>query len=58
MPVFLWQGELDLMVPFAHGRWLAEHVPGVVAHLEDGQGHLSVALGRVDQTLSELLTTL
>ena len=40
VPTYLWQGSEDLMVPFAHGRWLSEHIPGVVAHLERGEGHL------------------
>jgi pimeloyl-ACP methyl ester carboxylesterase len=58
VPVFLWQGSADLMVPFAHGQWLAERVPGVVAHLLDGQGHLSIAAGSIDRLLDELITTL
>lgn len=54
VPVFVWQGSVDLMVPFAHGQWLAEHVPGAVAHLEQGEGHLSVAVGARDRMLDEL----
>jgi pimeloyl-ACP methyl ester carboxylesterase len=58
VPVFLWQGSADLMVPFDHGRWLARHVPGVTAHLEDGEGHLSIGVGALDRMLDELLTVL
>ncbi len=54
-PVALWQGSDDLMVPFAHGSWLAEHVPGVRAHLLEGEGHLSVGVGAIDQMLDELV---
>ncbi len=56
-PVSLWQGTEDLMVPFAHGAWLAEHVPGVRAHLLEGEGHLSVGVGALDQMLDELVAT-
>lgn len=55
VPTFLWQGSADLMVPFAHGQWLASHVPGVAAHLDDGQGHLSIAVGALDPMLDELV---
>ena len=54
VPVSLWQGDLDLMVPFSHGRWLSGRIPGVHPHLEAGQGHLSVAVGAIDRMLDEL----
>ncbi len=55
VPTVLWQGSADLMVPFAHGQWLAERIPGVVAHLEEGEGHLSISVGAIDQMLQELV---
>jgi len=58
VPAFVWQGDADLMVPAAHGRWLARHLPTAVAHLEAGQGHLSIAVGAVDRMLDELVTAL
>jgi pimeloyl-ACP methyl ester carboxylesterase len=56
VPTMVWQGSDDLMVPFAHGRWLAGRVPGTVAHLEEGEGHLSIGLGAVDRMLDELVS--
>jgi pimeloyl-ACP methyl ester carboxylesterase len=55
-PVMVWQGSADLMVPFSHGVWLASHVPGVTAHLEDGEGHLSIGVGALDRMLDELVS--
>lgn len=55
VPVSIWQGSLDLMVPYSHGQWLAAHVPGASAHLEPGEGHLSIGLGALDRMLDELI---
>lgn len=56
VPVSLWQGEVDLMVPYAHGQWFAGHLPrSVRVHLEPGQGHLSIGVGALDRMLDELL---
>jgi len=43
VPVSIWQGAHDHMVPFAHGKWLAAHVRGATVHLDDDEGHLSLA---------------
>lgn len=56
VPVALWHGTADLMVPLAHGEWLAAHVPGVTAHRREGEGHLSVAVRALSQMLDELVT--
>ena len=58
VPTFVWQGSADLMVPFAHGQWLATHVPGASARLQPGEGHMSISVGALDQMFDELLTTL
>lgn len=55
VPTYLWQGSVDLMVPFHHGQWLAEHIPGVVPHLIDGEGHLSILVGAFPAMVEELL---
>jgi pimeloyl-ACP methyl ester carboxylesterase len=55
VPAMIWQGSADLMVPFSHGQWLASQLPGASAHLEEGEGHLSVALGAIDRMLDELI---
>lgn len=56
-PLMLWQGSEDLMVPFAHGQWLAAHLLGATAHLEPDQGHLSIGVGGIDRMLDELTAT-
>ena len=43
VPVQVWQGTDDLMVPFAHGQWLIERVPAAQSCLVEGEGHLSLA---------------
>jgi pimeloyl-ACP methyl ester carboxylesterase len=55
VPVTIWQGEQDRFVPFAHGRWLAEHVSGASARLPAEHGHLSLAIGSYARVLDELI---
>jgi pimeloyl-ACP methyl ester carboxylesterase len=56
---YVWQGDADLMVPFAHGKWLAANVPAATAHLVPGEGHLSISVGGAfDQMLGELTAAL
>jgi pimeloyl-ACP methyl ester carboxylesterase len=49
VPSLLWQGVQDKMVPVAHGRWLAERIPGVEAHISEPDGHLSISAGRLGE---------
>ncbi len=54
-PVAIWQGDEDLMVPSAHGAWLGAHVPGATLRMREGDGHLSLAIGAIDEMLDELV---
>ncbi|MGD0702284.1 MAG: alpha/beta hydrolase [Trebonia sp.] len=54
-PIAIWQGDQDNMVPFAHGQWLAAHIPGARVHLQPGAGHLTMTVTAIDEILDELL---
>ena len=56
VPVLLYQGTEDKMVPFAHGEWFAEHLPQekLRKHLQPGQGHISIFVGQRDSIINEL----
>ena len=54
VPVAIWQGREDRMVPFAHAEWLAANVAGARVHFVEGEGHLSL-LNRMDLILDDLL---
>jgi pimeloyl-ACP methyl ester carboxylesterase len=54
VPTLLWQGVQDKMVPVEHGRWLAERIPGVEAHISEEDGHLSIVVGRLGEILDWL----
>ena len=47
VPILLWQGEQDLMVPAGHGRWLAGRLPGAQAHVDAAEGHLTLLQTRI-----------
>lgn len=55
VPVTIWQGDDDRMVPFAHGQWLADHVSSAAARLLPGEGHLSIEVTRYGDVLDDLL---
>jgi pimeloyl-ACP methyl ester carboxylesterase len=47
VPVQVWQGAQDLMVPPDHGRWLHANVPGAEGGIAPDAGHLTLFLDRV-----------
>jgi pimeloyl-ACP methyl ester carboxylesterase len=57
VPVLLYQGSEDKMVPYAHGEWLAKHLPEekLRKHFLRGEGHISIFLGQKDNMVDELL---
>jgi pimeloyl-ACP methyl ester carboxylesterase len=40
VPVLIWYGTTDVLVPPTHGEWLAANVPGCVVKLDAVAGHL------------------
>jgi len=52
MPVHLWQGEKDVIVPPAMGRYLAQSLPDCRATFCPEDGHFSLAFERLEQILS------
>jgi pimeloyl-ACP methyl ester carboxylesterase len=55
VPVAIWQGRDDAMVPFSHGEWLVANVPGARAHLVEDEGHVSLVT-RLPEILADLRT--
>lgn len=53
-PVALWHGTADQMSPVAQARVLAATVPGVIPHIVEGEGHLSIYT-HAGEMLDELL---
>ena len=55
VPVTVWQGDLDLMVPASHGAWLAAQIPNAVARQAPGHGHISLVTTYRDEIVRDLL---
>jgi pimeloyl-ACP methyl ester carboxylesterase len=55
VPVAIWQGRQDKMVPFGHGEWLRQHVPTARTRLFDHEGHVSLVV-QMPPILSDLVS--
>ena len=55
-PVTVWQGDLDLMVPFTHGQWLIKHIPNAKGMLEIGHGHISLIADKKQDIIDDLIS--
>jgi len=56
IPVKVLHGRHDRFVPFQHGQWLAEHIPGAEAELSETDGHLTLLVDRVPELHDWLLS--
>jgi pimeloyl-ACP methyl ester carboxylesterase len=54
-PTALWYGDVDVLVPAAHGRWYAERIPGAHLTVHPGEGHAEVCSSHWGEQLEELL---
>jgi pimeloyl-ACP methyl ester carboxylesterase len=55
IPLLLLHGQQDRFVPFGHGVWLAEHIPGVEARLTEDDGHLTLTARHLGEVYDWLL---
>jgi pimeloyl-ACP methyl ester carboxylesterase len=54
VPVSVWFGDDDLMVPRTHGEWLARSLPTATRHFFEGEGHVSLIINHVDELSAEI----
>jgi pimeloyl-ACP methyl ester carboxylesterase len=57
VPVHVWQGGHDRMVPFAHGQWCAAHIPTAIPHVDPEDGHLRIVVHEMGNILDELIAS-
>jgi pimeloyl-ACP methyl ester carboxylesterase len=53
VPVHIWHGDDDFMVPQAHSYWLEKHIPGSQLNFVPGHGHISLVEKYSDQILNQ-----
>jgi pimeloyl-ACP methyl ester carboxylesterase len=49
VPLQIWQGTHDLMVPYSHGEWLSKHISQAESYLNDVDGHLTLYVNRIPE---------
>jgi pimeloyl-ACP methyl ester carboxylesterase len=54
VPVHLFFGDEDLMVPAPHGKWLSAHVSNATVTHHPEEGHLSIFANHLDEVASAL----
>jgi pimeloyl-ACP methyl ester carboxylesterase len=57
VPVHVWQGGHDRMVPFAHGQWCVANIPTAIPHLDEDDGHLRIVVQEMGNILDELIAS-
>lgn len=55
VPTAVWQGGQDLMVPLAHGQWIAAQLPGSTLKVLPEHGHLSFIEAALPELFAQLL---
>ena len=55
VPVFVWFGDHDLMVPPSHGQWLVENLPTAIKVHKPQEGHVSLLTSHEDELEGSLL---
>ncbi|MEY4398365.1 MAG: hypothetical protein RLZ53_941 [Actinomycetota bacterium] len=58
VPVELWQGNDDFMVPHAHGYWLEKHIPNAKLMFVPGEGHISLGATKRTEILNNAVSYL
>jgi pimeloyl-ACP methyl ester carboxylesterase len=53
VPVHLWYGDSDTIVPVEHGQHLAKRIPGAALRIRPGEGHLG-GLGAADEVFDAI----
>jgi pimeloyl-ACP methyl ester carboxylesterase len=57
VPVAVWFGDQDLMVPRTHGEWLVKSLPTASEHFFAGDGHVSLVTGHLDELAAAIKAT-
>lgn len=53
LPIYLWQGDQDFMVPHAHSYWLEKNIPTSHLRFIPGEGHLSLLVNYRNEILNQ-----